>query len=374
MSFESEFFKKKSVRFEQLEKFGFVKEAGAYVYREQFLDNQFQAVIRVTPDGAIFGQVLDVDLQEEYDAFRASTAQGNFIGQVREAYGQILTRIAEACFVMTLFQYDQTNRLAHYVTNTFGDKMDNPFAKFPGFTVFRHPDNSKWYGLIGTVTRGKLQVDSEKWSQKALHEEVEFINVKVDPNHLPELLKRSGIYPSYHMSKKTWITIVLDDSLSDEDLFHLVENSRALVAPTTLSNPNGPDYWVIPANPKYYNIDAEFSQSPEILWTQKASIKTGDWVLIYMTSPIKAIRYACKVLETNIDQKENEDKPQNKQLMKLSLKETFLDDQLPLELMVEKGVRAVRGPRRLSKDLVDYLEKEFSQFKAINPERTDSKS
>ncbi|MEQ9763102.1 MmcQ/YjbR family DNA-binding protein [Streptococcus sp. ZJ151] len=362
MSFESEFFKKKSVRFEQLEKFGFVKEPGAYVYREQFLDDQFQAVIRITPDGSIFGQVLDVDLKEEYDAFRASTAQGSFIGQVRESYSQILTRIAEACFETNVFQYEQTNRLAHYLTNTFGDHMDNPFAKFPGFSVFRHPDNSKWYGLIGSVTRGKLQVGREKWSQKALHEEVEFINVKVEPKQLPDLLKMSGIYPSYHMSKKSWLTIVLDGSLSDETLFSLVENSRALVAPTTPSNPNGPDYWVIPANPKYYNIDAEFAKSPEILWTQKASIKTGDWVLIYMTSPIKAVRYACQVLETNIDQKENRDKPQNKQLMKLSLKETFLDDQLPLELMVEKGVRAVRGPRRLSKELVDYLEKTFPQL------------
>ncbi|MGV3010173.1 MmcQ/YjbR family DNA-binding protein [Streptococcus thoraltensis] len=363
MSFESEFFKKKSVRLDQLEKFGFVRDGGAYVYRENFLDEQFQAVIRIKTDGDVFGQVLDLDLEEEYDAFRASTAQGNFIGQVRDAYGQILTRIAKECFETKRFQNPQTNRLANYLINTFEDKTDNPFAKFPGFTVFRHPSNSKWYGLVGTIKREKLQLGTEKWSQKALHEEVEIINIKVEPERLSDLLKISGIYPSYHMSKKTWITIVLDDRLSDEDLFALVENSRTLVAPRTLSNPNGADYWVIPANPKYYNIDAEFVENPEILWTQKASIKAGDWVLIYMTSPIKAIRYACKVLETDIDNKGHRDNPKIKQLMKLSLKQTFLDDQLPLELMAEKGVRAVRGPRRLSKDLVDYLNKAFPLLK-----------
>lgn len=365
MSFESEFFKKKYVRFEQLEGFGFVKNQKGYTYRENFLDGQFQAVIRIKDDGSLYGQVIDLDLDEEYDAFRANSALGNFVGQVREAYGQMLTRIAEECFETRLFENDQTNRLATYLTRTFGDATDNPFKKFPRFTAFRHPANAKWYGLVGSVRREKLQLGDEKWSQKALQEEVEIINIKVASNHLQELLKLPGIYPSYHMSKKTWVTITLDHRLTDENLFALVEDSRSLVAPKTLSNPDGTDYWVIPANPKYYNIDAEFAENSAILWTQKASIKVGDWVLIYMTSPIKAIRYACKVLEADIENKGYRDNPSIKQLMKLSRKQTFGDDQLSFGLMSEKGVRAVRGPRRLSKELVDYLEANFPIFKGL---------
>lgn len=84
-----------------------------------------------------------------------------------------------------------------------------------------------------------------------------------------------------------------------------------------------------------------------------------------MTSPIKAIRYACKVLEADIENKGHRDNPSIKRLMKLSRKQTFGDDQLSFGLMSEKGVRAVRGPRRLSKELVDYLEANFPIFKDL---------
>lgn len=95
------------------------------------------------------------------------------------------------------------------------------------------------------------------------------MTVKVNPKDLPQLLQQEGIYPAYHMSKKNWISIILDDKVTDDKLWTLVTQSRQLVNPNGLSNPNGPDYWVIPANLKYYDIDAEFAANDVILWTQK---------------------------------------------------------------------------------------------------------
>ena len=87
------------------------------------------------------------------------------------------------------------------------------------------------------------------------------VNLKVDPKQMDQLMKMDGIFPSYHMSKKTWISLVLDDTLPDQTVFELLRNSRSLVAPKHLRKASEPHYWLIPANLKYYDIGEEFSAS-----------------------------------------------------------------------------------------------------------------
>ena len=38
-------------------------------------------------------------------------------------------------------------------------------------------------------------------------------------------LKQKGIYPSYHMNKNNWVSIILDDTLNDEDIMNLIQIS-----------------------------------------------------------------------------------------------------------------------------------------------------
>lgn len=155
------------------------------------------------------------------------------------------------------------------------------------------------------------------------------------------------------MNKKSWVTLVFDDALSDEQLFSLVENSRALVAGKQLGSSSGPDYWLIPANPKYYDIDAEFAESKIILWTQKASLEKGDFVAIYITAPTKAVRYFCQALEVDLPNDAYRDEPSIKKLMKIQLLHTFSDEQVTFDTLKLCGVRAVRGPRRMTKELIE---------------------
>lgn len=117
---------------------------------------------------------------------------------------------------------------------------------------------------------------------------------------MDKLLDLDGIYPSYHMSKKTWISLVLDETIPDQTIFELIRGSRSLVVPKHLRKASEPHYWIVPVNLKYYDIGEEFSASKDILWTQKASMQKGDFIAIYITAPTKAIRYLCQVLEANI--------------------------------------------------------------------------
>lgn len=249
-----------------------------------------------------------------------------------------------------------TFRLAHYLQATYGDIYDHPFEKYPEFSSYRYPLNHKWYALIMTVARGKLDLGDETWSKEALEQKIEIINIKVNPKDLPQLLEIRGIYPSYHMSKKSWVSLVLDETVSDDLLFSLVENSRALVAGKSLGSLSGPDYWIIPANLKYYDIDAEFAANSIINWTQKASIKVGDYVVIYITAPTCALRYLCRVLESDIPNSGYREEKSIKKLMKIELLQTFSDSQFPIAVLKKCGVTNIRGPRRMTKELITLID------------------
>lgn len=58
MSFESDFFKKKRVRFETLSAFGFVKIGQDYLYKEIFMAGDFEAQVKISESGQVSGRVL----------------------------------------------------------------------------------------------------------------------------------------------------------------------------------------------------------------------------------------------------------------------------------------------------------------------------
>ena len=67
------------------------------------------------------------------------------------------------------------------------------------------------------IPRSKLE-PSNTW--------VEVINLKLDKNEIPELIKKDGIFPAWHMNKKYWVSITLDDTLSDEEVMEYINISH----------------------------------------------------------------------------------------------------------------------------------------------------
>ena len=56
-------------------------------------------------------------------------------------------------------------------------------------------------------------------------EEVEIINLKIKEDEKDILLNKKGYHEAYHMNKKNWITIILDDTLSDQEIERMISNS-----------------------------------------------------------------------------------------------------------------------------------------------------
>ncbi|GGE30201.1 MmcQ/YjbR family DNA-binding protein [Streptococcus himalayensis] len=223
MSLEADIFNMKRVLVYKLEPFGFHFDGKVYVYREMLLDGTFEAEVTISQSGKVSGQVIDLDMKEEYLNLRIERSVGSFVGQVRDAYQKVLEKIAEICFEAQPFVSQQGNRLVQYLTKETSDIYDHPFKKQQQYISYRVAD--KWYLVGYPLKREKL--DS---SEKKIGQIVDVINVKVSPETMTTILLRKGVYPAYHMSKKSWISIILDDSLSDEELFTLVLESRNLVA------------------------------------------------------------------------------------------------------------------------------------------------
>ena len=51
------------------------------------------------------------------------------------------------------------------------------------------------------------------------------INIKIDPHEIEELLKADEFYPAYYMNKKSWISMILNNTISDENIMNLIEKS-----------------------------------------------------------------------------------------------------------------------------------------------------
>lgn len=319
------------------------------------MEGQFEAVVEVDEAGQLSSYVWDCEMEEVYTAHLVTAPAGAFVGQVRESYQSILDRVEEACCVALPFSKDQSNRIAQLIKEKWGDLPDYPFTKSPETGAFRHPANNKWYALVTQVKRGQLDGSADQ-------EQVEIVNLKVDSREIAELLSQSGIFSAYHMSKKAWVSVLLDETVEDKAIIALLEKSRYLVGPKSYKADQGPDYWVIPANPKVYDIDTEFAENKVVYWPQKSTIQAGDIVAIYVTTPVQAIRYVCRVLGANLENQGESDIPTEKKVMQVELLAQFSDDVLPRARMMDLGVRAVRGPRRLTEGVIEVLTSEVKNL------------
>lgn len=335
--------------------FGFVEKGQNLVFSQDLMNGDLEASFCLDIEGKLWGQVVDREMGESYTLFRSQIRLGAYASQVKTEYQQLLLQLLDTCFIALPFSKDQSNRLAQKIKDEWGDLPDYPFKKARTTGTFRHPSNQKWYALIVTLKRAKVDNSSSD-------EVVEVLNLKLPEDRILELVKHDGFYPAYHMYKKNWLTVILDGTVADDKLMSLLEVSRSLVGPKSYRAEQGPDYWVIPANPKVYDIDSEFAENKIVYWPQKSTIQAEDIVAIYVTAPVQAIRYVCRVLGANLENHGESDIPTDKKLMRVELIAELSDDMLPRERMMELGVRAVRGPRRLTERVIQVLTREVKNI------------
>ncbi len=222
---ENEIFKRYSVDYKKLEAFGFVKNKEHYVYECNFMNDNFKAIVEINQKNSIKGQVIDLASGEEYINIKMTEINGDFVNTVRTLYQDILINIRNNCFNKKLFLSEQANRITKYIIDKYQDEPEFLWPKFDGFGVFRQKKNNKWYAIIMNLKASKFSLGTG---------EIEVINVKCDEDTITSLIQRKGFYEGYHMNKKNLITIVLNDTVSDTEIFERINQSYALVSFSSL--------------------------------------------------------------------------------------------------------------------------------------------
>lgn len=366
MSIESDFFARKRPDFNRIESYGFRKikdsrqGADCYQYSEVFMDGQFRADITIHGGGTIDGTVIDLETGEEYLPLRVVDQVGEFVGTVRENYMQLLGRMGSACFVPVNYIYDQSNRIEGRIEKEFAVISEFPWEKYPGNGTYKCRGNSKWFAIILTVEFGKLSPAKAPELVSVPHDDdeiVEVINLKADPEMIPQLVKQAGIYPAWHMNKTYWISIILDDTLSDEKIMELISRSHDMVKGGKSSHAIRSGAWMIPSNPKIYDVDAGFAAGGgEIEWHQHNDIQPGDEVYIYSSAPNSAILYRCEVVASNLTYRGMfQESKGYKRSMRIRLVEKYPPDRFPLAFIKAHGGSVVRSARTMPAELLEAI-------------------
>lgn len=239
-----------------------------------------------------------------------------------------------------------------YVKKKYGVEPDYPLPAAPGFPVLRHEDNRKWFALMMDVPGEKLGLHGAG--------RVDVVNVKLsDPLLVDMLTQQDGYFPGYHISRGNWISILLDGTVPLDEICRWVDESYAVTASKRTRQAIRPaKEWLVPANPKYYDIEHAFDTSKAINWKQGRGIKAGDTVFLYAAAPISAILYKCRVTETEIPYDYHEGSLTITALMRLRLQKKYRHTAFPFDkLRNEYGIFAVRGPRGMPYSLSEALKK-----------------
>ena len=244
-------------------------------------------------------------------------------------------------------------KVFEYIKKKYQVSPEYPWKRDETSAVFRHSDNNnKWFALCMKVSRDKLGLGS--------YEDTDVLNLKMDDLILREILIREGgVYPAYHMSKMHWITVILDGSVPEDKVFDLVDSSfMATASAKKKEKIRPPKEWIIPSNPKYYNVIQAFEDAEEIDWKQGRGIKTGDTVFLYVGAPVSAILYKCQVTETDIPYDFRNKNLTIKALMKIRLLKRYDPGEFTFDVLKSKyNIFAVRGPRGIPNSLSAALNK-----------------
>ncbi len=237
-----------------------------------------------------------------------------------------------------------------YIKKKYKLSPEYPWAKYDSNAVFRHSDNKKWFALVMEVGKDRLGLSGDG--------SVDVINLKIDDLMFRDmLLREKGILPAYHMNKKHWITVLLDGTVKADRVYELIDTSfLATASKKKQKKMSPPREWIIPANPKFYDILHAFDNAETIQWKQSGNMKAGDTVFMYVAAPVSEILYKCKVTESDIPYNYQDKNLTITTVMNIKLLRRYEEGRFSFDrLKKEYGIYAIRGPRGVPNSLSHEL-------------------
>ena len=199
---------------DRLINFGFQFEENILFFRKNILNDTFRIEIKLI-NKYFEVEVYDLDFNEVYSLFSVDSASGEIVTAIREEVKDVLEKIL--CLESVIYE-----NVLHYVKDQYNSTIVKPFKTNPDIKALVTP-KGKWYALFLDVEYNKLQKDS------LVDSKVKIVNLKHLSSEISTVIDNRNIFPSYHMNKNHWISVVLDNNIDIEYVKELIELSYNLV-------------------------------------------------------------------------------------------------------------------------------------------------
>ena len=200
-------------------KYGFKKQKGIFSFSKKICNNQFKMVI-LLENQKMTSKLIDLMNEEEYVLVDIEDSVGEFVGNVRQEYEEELKQIIEKCTSKEIFKNNQSKEIIEYIRQKYNDELEFLWKKIDDVAIWRNKQNDKWYGLLMKISEQKLGIESKKIT--------EVIDIRYQKDEVDNIIDNKKIFPGYHMNKKSWITIKLDNSIKIDKIKELIDNSYNL--------------------------------------------------------------------------------------------------------------------------------------------------
>ena len=218
-------------------------------------------------------------------------------------------------------------------------------------------------------------------AEKHIHDFISmFTNLRIRDNR-----EFFNIQPEKALEIFKMVAKLIDDAIVEEtyklSMFGIdaATTMKQRKTPSTKTTPrNEIRKWMIPANPKYFDIAGCLNKYGYVYWRQHFNFQTNDIIYIYVSSPDSAIKYKCIVeghdlpssidnefeLEFFVNSKDYETSKSHNRWMKLKLISSINSDKLSMIHLLENGMnKAPQGCLNLSHhsfaELLQYIETVF---------------
>lgn len=215
----SKYFENKTIDYDRLIEYGFNEQDDNYIYESKIYNNYFKVIVELSKKKQI-SRVIDLSVDEEYILIDVKDSSGDFVGQVKEEYENILNDIIEKCSIPNVFKSKQAKEIIKYIKNKYNADLEYLWKKFPNNAVWRNKENKKWFGALLVIEENKIGIESNKV--------IDIIDLRYQKEDIKNFIDNKKIFAGYHMNKDNWITIKLDESVDIKEIFKLIDNSYNL--------------------------------------------------------------------------------------------------------------------------------------------------
>ncbi|MBQ3416703.1 MAG: MmcQ/YjbR family DNA-binding protein [Ruminococcus sp.] len=196
--------------------YGFAFDKGSYSIRKPLPESGFYAVFRIRGD-SFEAKVYEEPDGDEYLPFEVSVLSGGFASTIRSYVDNVVDDVVKNCFALA----DVKAILLAYVKEKYGTIPEAPWGYLEEYHTLNTAKRHKWYGLFMLIPYQYLGIEKEG--------KINVLNLKVPPENIPDIIDYIHYFPSYHMNKKYWISILLDRNADIEQIKKLLDESYAIV-------------------------------------------------------------------------------------------------------------------------------------------------